>query len=119
MSQNNEQGYSLLEVMLALVLAGVGTAFMALSYQQAAHLQRLLEGRIVAEVLGSSKLAELEAGSELVSSGEFAPPYQQYTWSTQLDETQQGLPIVDLTVEWSGGYRDKHQKVLKGFPARE
>jgi prepilin-type N-terminal cleavage/methylation domain-containing protein len=114
-----EYGYSLLEVLVALALAGLTTGTIALAWQQSIHLQSLLDGRVTATVLGMSKLAELEAGSEKLSSGEFPPPYERYRWIAQEEGTASGSTVVNLTIKWSGGNHHPQQKMFRGFPSGE
>jgi prepilin-type N-terminal cleavage/methylation domain-containing protein len=118
-SGGREYGYSLLEVLVALALAGMTTGAITLAWQQSIHLQSLLDGRVTATVLGMSKLAELEAGSEKLSSGEFPPPYDRYRWIAKGEWTGGGSTVVNLTIKWSGGNHHPQQKVFRGFPSGE
>lgn len=118
MTQNKmvrSKGYSLLEVLVTLAMVGVTTAVIAYSYQQSTQLQTLLDGRLVATILGSSKLAELEAGSERGSSGKFTSPYTQFQWIAREEQTPGGTGMIVLTVQWSGGNRNIHQKIFTGY----
>jgi prepilin-type N-terminal cleavage/methylation domain-containing protein len=92
-------GFTMIEVMLALVLAGLAIAVLGGAFAQATHLQKGLEGRTTAIALGQSKLAELEAGSEVGSSGDFPEPFREYHWNSQEEANGNGAKIT-LTVEW-------------------
>jgi prepilin-type N-terminal cleavage/methylation domain-containing protein len=114
-----EYGYSLLEVLVALALAGITTGAIVLAWQQSVYLQSRLDGRVTATVLGMSKLAELEAGAERLSSGEFPPPYDRYCWIAKEGSTEGGSTVVTLTIKWSGGNHHSQQKEFRGFPSGE
>jgi len=114
-NSHSESGFSLLEVLLALMLAGLATAVLAFSYQQAAHLQKSIEGRIVASVLGNSKLAELQEGSEPLDSGSFPAPYQRYRWVAREETDENGRDLIVLTVQWGDGNHTAYQKVFQAY----
>lgn len=117
MNENNrsQAGFSLLEVLLALVLAGTATAVLAFSYQQAAHLQKSIDGRIAAIVLGNSKLAELQAGSEPLDAGGFPAPYQRYRWTAREESDEYGREMIFLTIQWGDGDQATYQKEFQAY----
>ncbi len=102
-----QAGFTLLEVLVALSLAGVVIAIISGAMLQIVHTQQLLSGRGTALMLGQAKLAELEYQAEATSSGEFAKPYQSYKW--RAIEEDDGAAII-LTVEWRNSYA-KHQQI--------
>ena len=112
---NKATGFTLLEVILALALAGIIIAVLATSFQQSTTTQRQLAGRVTAAVLGQGKLAELEHGSEAALSGDFLPPYQNYKWSAQEETVGEEMVLITLTLEWRDAYAALHQKVFKGY----
>lgn len=117
MNGNNrgESGFSLLEVLLALILAGTTTAVLAFSYQQAVHLQKSVEGRVTAAVLGGSKLAELQEGSEPLDAGVFPVPYQRYRWAAREEADGNGRELIVLTVQWGDGNGATYQREFKAY----
>jgi prepilin-type N-terminal cleavage/methylation domain-containing protein len=115
-------GFSLLEVLIALVLAGTVLTILASSFIQSAFTQQKIGGRITAAIIGAGKLAELEQGSELSLSGDFLPPYQDYNWFASEETAPDESIILTLIVEWKDGGSGKnvHQIFLKGFrPAKK
>jgi prepilin-type N-terminal cleavage/methylation domain-containing protein len=109
-------GFTLLEVLVALSLAGAGLAVLAESFIQSAFTQQKIGGRVAAMVIGSGKLADLERGSELALSGDFSKPYDNYTWSATEEIAPDESVIITLTVEWKeGGRSDVHKISFKGF----
>lgn len=108
-------GFTLIEVLLALALMSLIIAVLTSSFMQIIHTQEMLNGRITAAVLGAGKLAELEQGSEMGNSGTFLEPYQKYRWLSREETLENGSRTIILTVEWDGVNRHKHQKVFQGF----
>jgi len=101
------EGFTLLEVIIALSLAGVVIAVLSGAMLQTVYTQKLLAGRGTALMLGQGKLAELEQNVDPNSSGEFTKPYQGYKWRAV--EADDGAAII-LTVEWRNSYA-KHQEI--------
>ena len=115
-------GFSLLEVLIALVLSGAVLTILASSFIQSAFTQQKIGGRITAAILGAGKLAELEQGSELSLSGDFLAPYENYNWYAGEETAPDESIILNVGVEWKDGASDKnvHQCVIRGFrPAKK
>ncbi len=109
-------GFTLLEVLVALSLAGAGLAVLTESFMQSAFTQQKIAGRVAAMVLGSGKLVELERGNELALSGDFSKPYDNYIWSATEELAPDESVIITLTVAWKeGGRTDVHKISFKGF----
>jgi prepilin-type N-terminal cleavage/methylation domain-containing protein len=110
-------GFSLLEVLVALTLAGTVLGILASSFIQSAFTQQKIAGRVTAAIIGAGKLAELEQGSELASSGDFLPPYQNYNWFAAEETAPDDTVIITLIVEWRDGGSNKnvHQIFFQGF----
>lgn len=110
-------GFSLLEVLIALMLAGTVLTILATSFTQSAFTQQKISGRVIAAIIGAGKLAELEQGSELSLSGDFAEPYKNYNWFCAEETAPDDSVILTLIVEWrdGGAKNNVHQIFLKGF----
>ena len=93
-------GYTLVEVILVLALAGLMVTSLSASFVQSVFIQKKLAGRLTAMVLGEGKLAELEQGSEPTNSGNFPKPYEKFTWVEQEETADDGTKVIHLTVEW-------------------
>lgn len=111
---NFQQGMTLLEVLLALALAGISAAVLSASFIHAVHTREQLNGRVTAQILGAGKLAELIAGSELGNSGTFPEPYQKYKWTAWEETEENGIRVIKITVEWKRNH-DRSQKNLIGY----
>ncbi len=109
-------GFTLLEVLVALSLAGTIIAVLAQSFMQSAFTQQKIGGRVAAMVVGAGKLAELERGAELALSGNFEEPYENYKWYASEDTAPDESVIITLTVEWKeSGTTNVHKTSFKGF----
>lgn len=110
-------GFSLLEVLIAIVLSGTVLTILASSFIQSAYTQQKIGGRVTAVILGAGKLAELEQGSELSLSGDFLPPYQNYNWYAGEETAPDESIILNVVVQWKDGVNDKnvHEFVIRGF----
>ena len=109
-------GFTLIEVLLALTLAGLIIGVLAGSFQQATVSQQILNGRVAAVTLGQGKLAEIVAGIEKASSGEFMVSGKKYRWVSQTEDVADGCTRIELTVEWGNHIAPfSHRKQLQGW----
>lgn len=111
----NSAGFSLLEVMVTLSMAGLVIAALSSSFIQNIYTQQQLNGRITAAILGRSKLAELVTGSEPGLRGEFPEPYKQFKWQATEEKDGEGIEAITLTVEWRNKNAAPRQATLKGY----
>ena len=112
--RSDEAGMTLLEVLLTLALTGMSAGVLIAVFMQTAHTREQLSGRVTAQILGASKLAELAGGSELGNSGDFLEPYEKFSWMAQEDKLEGGTSVIFLTIEWSRG-NDLSQKEFRGY----
>jgi prepilin-type N-terminal cleavage/methylation domain-containing protein len=98
------KGFTLVETIMAVTLAGLTIAVLATSFINAVHLQKILEGRVTVIVLGESKLAELIGESEKSGSDVFPKPYANYKWLSQEETCEDGSTKITLTVDWGDGH---------------
>lgn len=100
--RNNDEGFTLLEVMVGLaLLAGVVvTVLTTLNY----HLGVAAYSRdlVTASVLGRNKVEEVALyGLPKTKEGEFAPPLEKYKWELESKPTElEELRRVDVRIEW-------------------
>ena len=109
-----QSGMTLLEVLLTLALTGMSAGVLVAVFMQTVHTREQLNGRVTAQIMGASKLAELGGRGELGNSGVFPEPYQRFRWVAQEDRLDGGTLAISLTVEWSRG-NDLAQKTFRGF----
>ncbi len=111
---DNKEAFTLLEVMIAVSIIAI--ALVALFGSQARSLSNATEAHfnIVAPMLASGKLAELEAGKNAPGNdeGDFGDEFPGYSWKIQtesatfdspeaLAKLEKPLQKVELTVLWS------------------
>lgn len=114
-SLRTQTGFSLIEVMIALFLAGLVTTVLAASFMQSIYTQRLLAARAAIVVLAQGKLAELTVGSEQASSGEFPKPYSKYHWRSREETDNANNHFIILTIDWREGNVSPHQIIYKSY----
>ena len=91
MTQNKANGFTLMEVMIAMAILAI--ALVAVFQLQSQSISMSTDSRFMttAALLAQSKMVEVEAGSTLVShseDGDFGPDYPQYTWHLEVGDTQ-------------------------------
>ena len=90
MTQNKANGFTLMEVMIAMAILAI--ALVAVFQLQSQSISMSTDSRFMttAALLAQSKMVEVEAGSTLVShseDGDFGPDYPQYTWHLEVGDT--------------------------------
>ncbi|MDY0291074.1 MAG: prepilin-type N-terminal cleavage/methylation domain-containing protein [Desulfuromonadaceae bacterium] len=117
----SQKGFTLLEVMLAVVI--VGTAFVAcLSLVNTCiHSQGRVEHITTATMLAKHKMSELEAqartGIATVPelSGSYEEPYSIYAWEVEyLPTPLDGVQQVSVSVRW-GAEAQNDEVVIDSF----
>lgn len=93
-------GFTLLEVVAALTLLGIGLSILYAGYLQASHLEARAAESGTALTLAKSILAQAEAGEETAAEGVFegAPGYRWALTRESLGDL--GLVRLTATVTW-------------------
>jgi prepilin-type N-terminal cleavage/methylation domain-containing protein len=108
-------GFTLIEVILALSLAGLIIAVFSGTFVQTVFTERQLAGRVTGLIIGQGKLAELELGSEPASSGRFDPPYESFHWFSKEETADDGSQRIHLTVTWEAPNGAPHRLLFQGY----
>ncbi|MFN2257947.1 MAG: prepilin-type N-terminal cleavage/methylation domain-containing protein [Desulfuromonadaceae bacterium] len=117
----SQKGFTLLEVMIAVVI--VGTAFVAcLSLAiQCIHTQTRIEHITTATMLAKHKMSELEAqarnsaATDSERSGTYEEPYSVYAWEVEyLPTPLEGVKQVQVSVRW-GAEEQNDEVVIDSF----
>jgi prepilin-type N-terminal cleavage/methylation domain-containing protein len=114
-----QSGFTLLETIAAVSLAGLVIGILAQVLLQSTYTQKQLAGRVTATVLGLGKLAEQARGAESAASGVFPEPYRQYRWSCHTEKLGNGLEQLELEVEWSGQNGQTRKRTWKRLQLAE
>ncbi|HYH05165.1 MAG TPA: type II secretion system protein [Bacillota bacterium] len=114
-----EKGFTLLETIAAVAVAGLVIGILAQVLMQCAYTQKRLEGRVTAQVLGSGKLSELIWGAESASSGVFPEPYRNYRWTSRTEMLDNGMEKIELELEWGETNGLLRKKILQHYRLAE
>ncbi|PLX93059.1 MAG: hypothetical protein C0620_08260 [Desulfuromonas sp.] len=111
-----DSGFTLLEVMIALVIVGSALIACLTLANRSVHSNDTVQRITTATMLAQHKMSELETESrlgELDSSdqqGQWDEPYQQYRWEVQFSTTPvDGVQQVTVSVLW--GERNRNEEV--------
>jgi len=102
MKQNKANGFTLMEVMIAMAILAI--ALVAIFQLQSQSISMSTDSRFMttAALLAQSKMVEVEAVSTLTNhkeDGDFGPDYPQYTWRLEVGDTQlQQFKKIEVTV---------------------
>jgi general secretion pathway protein I len=106
LSTGRDNGFTLLEVMIALAIVGIALVTLigleTRTIQLAERQQRVTQATLLAQ----GKMTEIEVGAESLAGlggqgGVFDPPFELYRWTAALDATP--LPTIEMvtvTVAW-------------------
>ena len=90
MTQKKENGFTLMEVMIAMTILAI--ALVAIFQSQSQSISMSTDSRFMttASLLAQSKMVEVEAASTLdnqTKDGDFGPDYPQYVWHLEVGDT--------------------------------
>jgi general secretion pathway protein I len=91
MTQNKANGFTLIEVLLAMALLAIGLVAVYQSQSQSISMSTDSRFMTTAALLAQSKMVEVEAGSTLANhteDGDFGSDYSQYIWHLEVGDTQ-------------------------------
>jgi general secretion pathway protein I len=99
---NQQRGFTLLEVMIAMAILAV--ALVAVFQMQSQSISMATEARFTttASLLAQSKMADVESAASLTNrteNGDFGSDYPQYTWNLKVTDTGiAGFKRIEVTV---------------------
>lgn len=109
------RGFTLIEVVAALILTGLVAIAIIGYFHQAAFIQEWLNGRVAAAIIGEGKLEEILVGAEDGVSGLFPPPYAGFSWSAREETMDDGAALVTVTVEWRDANAPLQKLSVQGY----
>jgi general secretion pathway protein I len=109
--KNHRNGFTLLEVMVAMSIIAIALVAILGSQSQSVSLAAEARFKTTASLLAQSKMAEMEAKNpaDLVSeSGDFGEDFPEYTWTVTVGDVMfdesiiaaDHLKQIDLRVSW-------------------
>lgn len=114
--QRNMRGFTLLEVMIALVIIGIALIACLTLVNRCIHSHEQVQRITTATMLAQHKMSELEAESrngELSHSaerGNWPKPYDQFSWYVEFNDTLiSGIQQVTVSIIW--GERQRNEEV--------
>lgn len=103
-SLQNNRGFTLLEVMIALAIVSIALVVMLGLTQRNILVSDRLHQMTRATLLAKQKMAEIETGATTELSrnqGEFPAPNQRFNWRASYSPTPiSGIEQIDLSVLW-------------------
>ncbi|MGD9874537.1 MAG: prepilin-type N-terminal cleavage/methylation domain-containing protein [Kiritimatiellia bacterium] len=120
MAADRRAGLSLVEVMLALLILGIGISSLVMATSRCLAVVRKAKNfEIARRLMGEIELTdplipgEIEAGEE---SGNFDSPYSDWRWTRSVEEDENdeesGLFKITMRVYWSEKGRETYEEVL-------
>ena len=112
-SGRRDNGFTLLEVMIALAIVGIALVTLigleTRTIQLAERQQRVTQATLLAQ----EKMTEIETGGQTISGvgereGEFDSPFELYRWTIELEPTPlPAIEMVTVTVVWGDESRNE------------
>jgi general secretion pathway protein I len=120
MNRRAERGFTLIEVMAAVVILAMALAAIIAGFSRQASLSADLRDRTLAMMVARNRLAEYTLAAEFPdtdeSEGERSFADNEWEWFAEVSETEDpALRRIDLRVRREGGDRDL--ATLSGFVA--
>jgi len=102
MTQDKANGFTLIEILLAMALLAIGLVAVYQSQSQSISMSTDSRFMTTASLLAQSKMVEVEAASTLANhneDGDFGPDYSQYIWHLEVSDTQlEQFKKIEVTV---------------------
>ena len=124
MSESRDNGFTLLEVMIALAIVGIALVTLigleTRTIQLAERQQRVTQATLLAQ----EKMTEIETGGQTIAGagereGSFDSPFELYRWTIDLEPTPlPAIEMVTVTVAW-GDEKNNEQVDLTSFIASQ
>jgi general secretion pathway protein I len=117
-SSERNSGFTLVEVMVALAIAGLSLAAVAASISQMVDAASAMQERTYASWIAQNKIAELRLSDEVPevssTSGEVEFAALEWAWRATISETGvENLFRVDVEVSYAGS--DEIVRTVSGF----
>jgi prepilin-type N-terminal cleavage/methylation domain-containing protein len=122
----SEAGFTLLEVLLAVVILGVSLTTILLQFQTALHAGRISQERTNAVIYAKEKLESLKIENELSESSQSGVLENGHEWETEIslyeyEDQAEDISYEDLrhetyklraTVKWNSGINKRQIELI-------
>ena len=122
----SEAGFTLLEVLLAVVILGVSLTTILLQFQTALHAGSISQERTNAVIYAKEKLESLKIEDELSESSQSGVLESGYEWETEVslyeyEDQEEDISYEDLrhetyklraTVKWNSGINKRQVELI-------
>ena len=102
--RRSRQGVTLVEVLAAVVVLGVGLVSVMGAFSACARTTGLIRSETVAKLWAANMLAEARGNPDLLisgDSGDLGPAWPGFKWSRRLREgAEHGTLVIEITVQW-------------------
>ena len=120
MHRADSGGFTLIEVVVALAILGIGMLAVFKTIGDTVHNVNELRDRSFAEWIADNRITEIRISGEMPSveetAGEVAFAGQQWHWLTKISQTQvQGLRRIDVSVRHDDDPENSSIITLSGF----
>ena len=120
MRKTEERGFTLIEVVVAMAILGIGMLAVFKTIGDTVHNVDALRDRSFAEWIADNRLTEIRISGEMPSvdetAGEVEFAGRQWHWLTKVSQTQvQGLRRIDVSVRRDEDPEDSSIVTLSGF----
>jgi general secretion pathway protein I len=112
LSGRRDDGFTLLEVMIALAIVGIALVTLLGLETRTIQLAETQQRVTQATLLAQEKMTEIETGGHLSGlaerEGQFAEPFELYSWSVALEPTPlPAIEMITVTVAWGEENRNE------------
>lgn len=105
---DKSNGFSLIEVLVAVIIMGLAVVALALSLESTAGLQERSQNMTRLPLLAREKMESIMAGDERVEEGDLSEPWQEIHWRLDREVVSDGLTLWKLRLT----RRDQRDKTL-------
>ena len=123
LSGRRDDGFTLLEVMIALAIVGIALVTLLGLETRTIQLAETQQRVTQATLLAQEKMTEIETGDYLAGlaerEGQFAEPFELYSWSVALEPTPlPAIEMITVTVAWGEESRNEAVDLTSFLPSQ-
>lgn len=109
----NESGFSLVEVLTALIILGIAVIGLSLCLESTIGFQERNKNQTILPLLAREKMESILTGDERAEEGDFPQPWQTIHWRLYREYSPEGLAVMTLRLT----RRDRVDKTIFSLSA--